>query len=62
MLMRQAKIGYSDNSAVVSEDDWVNAMGWKVLFPHDREEEKSIARASLKRSLERLPTILEGLV
>jgi hypothetical protein len=33
-----------------------------MLFGHQKNEEGAITRASLKRSLERIPTILEGMV
>ena len=67
LLVRHAGIGTSGNSEPVSDDDWFNASGWDLLFPdHDNpenaESEKALARANLKRSLDRLPTILEGLV
>lgn len=62
LLCREAKIGHSGNLADVSQDQWLSASGWNLLFNRQSETEKSIARASLKRSLERLPTILEGLV
>jgi putative nucleotidyltransferase with HDIG domain len=67
LLVRHAGIGNSGNLEQVSDDDWLNASGWEILFPkHDdpekAESELKLARASLKRSLERLPTILEGLV
>ena len=62
-----ANIGHSGNEAPVSDDDWLNASGWNILFPagtdaEKAESEKALARANLKRSLDRLPTILEGLV
>jgi len=67
LLVRHAGIGTSGNSEPVSDDDWFNASGWDLLFPQhdnpeDSEAEKALARANLKRSLDRLPTILEGLV
>jgi HD-like signal output (HDOD) protein len=63
LLVRHAQIGRSGNTTPVSNEDWLNASGWSILFPHPHaESEKTIARAALKRSLERLPTILEGLV
>jgi hypothetical protein len=39
----------------------LESTGWNILFPGDVQE-SSFARANLKRSLERLPSILEGLV
>jgi putative nucleotidyltransferase with HDIG domain len=63
LLVRHAEIGDSGNPEPVDEEAWLAAEGWDILFPAGRgETERSIARAALKRSLERLPTILEGLV
>jgi putative nucleotidyltransferase with HDIG domain len=67
LLVRHARIGNSGNSQPVSEQDWLNASGWDILFPHQAdpekaEAEKALARTHLKRSLDRLPTILEGLL
>jgi len=58
LLVRHAGIGHSGNPRVVTEDDWVNASGWDLLYPN-AEEEKRFAVANLRRSLERLPAILE---
>jgi putative nucleotidyltransferase with HDIG domain len=62
LLVRQAQIGHSGNHAEVTEEIWLDSAGWKMLFGHQKNEEKAITRASLKRSLERIPTILEGMV
>jgi HD-like signal output (HDOD) protein len=62
LLVRHAGIGQSGNRAVVSENDWLQAAGWAILWPRQRESEMAIAQASLRRSLERLPQLLEGLV
>jgi putative nucleotidyltransferase with HDIG domain len=67
LLVRHANIGHSGNTTPVSDADWFHASGWGILFPEQgdpgkSESEKALARANLKRSLERLPTILEGLV
>jgi putative nucleotidyltransferase with HDIG domain len=62
MLVRHAKIGQSGNHRDVSDEEWQAISGWGILFPNLREPEKAIVNASFKRSLERLPTILEGLV
>lgn len=62
LLVRHAKLGMSGNSAEVTDDIWINASGWGILFPHRRDAERAIAHAAVKRSLERLPVILEGLV
>jgi len=63
LLVRHAKIGDSGNPEPVDEEAWLSAEGWDILFPPARGlTERSIARAAMQRSLERLPQILEGLV
>jgi len=62
LLLRNAKIGCSGNYVEVTHDQCLAASGWQVLFPKPGEAEHAIARASLNRSLERLPSVLEGLV
>ena len=62
LLVRHAKIGVSGNPSQVLDESWLDAPGWSILFKNQDDEHKRIARASMQRSLERLPTILEGLV
>jgi hypothetical protein len=62
LLMRNARIGCSGNFMEVTREHCLAASGWQVLFPKEHESEQAIARASLDRSLERLPHVLEGLV
>jgi putative nucleotidyltransferase with HDIG domain len=62
MLVRHAKIGSSGNATEVAEDAWMETPGWQILFGRQNADERVITRASLKRSLERIPVILEGLV
>lgn len=62
LLVRHAQIGLSGDADAVSEEQCLNATGWAILFPNQSESERTIARANLQRSLDRLPTILEGLV
>jgi|SRR5579862_6131064 len=62
LLLRSEKIGCSGNFLEVTQDQCLAASGWFVLFPKPGQAEHAIARASLNRSLERLPSILEGLV
>jgi putative nucleotidyltransferase with HDIG domain len=67
LLVRHAAIGNSGNGQRVSDDDWLHATGWQILFPKHGDPEKAeseaaLACANLKRSLERLPMLLEGLV
>ncbi|MGA2175751.1 MAG: HDOD domain-containing protein [Verrucomicrobiota bacterium] len=62
LLVRHTKIGDSGNHAEVAFDSWVESPGWKLLFGHQTEAERGLSRASLNRSLERIPAILESLV
>lgn len=61
LLMRHARIGRSGSPGDISEETWATASGWGILFPQG-DPEKSIAQAGLKRSLERLPMLLDGLI
>jgi HD-like signal output (HDOD) protein len=62
LLMRNARIGCSGNVIEVTPEQCLEASGWHVLFPNKSAAEQTIARASLHRCLERLPSVLEGLV
>jgi putative nucleotidyltransferase with HDIG domain len=62
LLMRNARIGCSGNFIEVTREQCLEASGWHVLFPNKATAEQTIARASLHRCLERLPSVLEGLV
>lgn len=62
MLARFASIGRSGNNARVEDESWLETEAWKILHPHASRTDQLIAQAALKRTLERLPTILEGLV
>jgi putative nucleotidyltransferase with HDIG domain len=61
LFVRYAAIGNSGNPAEVTAENWMAAEGWDLLFP-DSLEARAIARANMERSLERLSSILEGLV
>jgi putative nucleotidyltransferase with HDIG domain len=62
LLVRHTRIGNSGNTVEVAVDSWTESSGWKMLFAHQNDAEKTITHASLKRSLERIPAILESLV
>lgn len=61
-LARYSKIGHSGNPGAVSFQDWVDSSGWGILYPHREATELDHKRAVLKRNLEHLPMILEGIV
>jgi HD-like signal output (HDOD) protein len=54
LVVRHAGIGDSGDATQVTEEDWLQAPAWGILFPRNNQEEKAIARANLKRSLDRL--------
>jgi putative nucleotidyltransferase with HDIG domain len=62
LLIRSEKMGCSGNYVEVTRDQCFTASGWKVLQPDMQESETNIARASLSRTLEMMPQMLEGLV
>jgi putative nucleotidyltransferase with HDIG domain len=62
LLVRYARIGTSGNAAVVEDESWLHTDAWRILHPNASKTDQLIAQATLKRTLERLPHILEGLV
>src|SRR5690349_2009757 len=62
MLARYAQIGTSGNNAPVEDESWLQTEAWRILHPNKSHSDQLIAQATLKRTLERLPHILEGLV
>lgn len=62
MLVRFARIGTSGNSEPVEDESWLQTEAWRILHPNASKTDQLIAQATLKRTLERLPHILEGLV
>jgi len=62
LLARYARIGSSGNRARVEDESWLHTAAWRILHPDAARTDQLIAQANLKRTLERLPHILEGLV
>ncbi len=62
LLIRSEKMGISGNYLEVTNEQCFAASGWKELFPSAHETELAIAKASLSRTLEMMPQMLEGLV
>lgn len=61
-LVRYAGIpGGFENVASIADDAWLELPGWKILYGTG-EKETRIARAALSNSVQRLPTVLSGLV
>ncbi|MFA6543868.1 MAG: HDOD domain-containing protein [Limisphaerales bacterium] len=61
-LSHAARIGMSGNPAVVNESDWLADPSWELVFPAGQEEERTLARAALRRKLEHLPLMLEKMI
>lgn len=61
-LMNQANFKGNGVSPTITEETLMSASGWQILLPNAGDKEKIIARANLRRSLERLPLILDGLI
>lgn len=62
MLARYARIGSSGNRAEVDDASWTESPAWGILHPNLAKTDQAIGQATIKRTLERLPLILEGLV
>jgi HD-like signal output (HDOD) protein len=61
-LVRFAGIpGGFEKVAPIKDDAWLELPGWKILYGTG-EKETRIARAALNNSVQRLPTVLNGLI
>lgn len=62
LLARGGDIGHSGNQEPVDPDSWLLASGWDLLFPPGSETDRELTTANIRRTMVRLPNILEGLV
>jgi putative nucleotidyltransferase with HDIG domain len=62
LLMNHANSSDLDFGSGVTEEKLMAATGWSILFPQASEKEILIARGNLRRSVDRLPCILDGLI
>ncbi len=61
-LVRHAGIsGGFEQVAPIAADSWIELPGWKILYGADTPE-SMLARASIANSLQRLPSMLQGLL
>jgi HD-like signal output (HDOD) protein len=61
-LVRYAGIpGGFEKVDAIQDDAWLKLTGWNILFG-EGEKETRIARAALANSVQRLPTVLNGLI
>ena len=62
LLVRHAKIGDSLNKSAITAEACSQASGWGILYPSQHPAELAIAQANVMRCVDRLPSLLEGLV
>jgi putative nucleotidyltransferase with HDIG domain len=62
LLARHGNIGQSGDTEVVQDEAWLQSDGWHILFPGGSEQAADITNANLRRTLERLPSLLDGMV
>ena len=62
LLASKSGLGQGDDLAYETEDAWLYAPGWEILFGPNSRMEREFAQNTLRRSVERLPFLLECLV
>jgi putative nucleotidyltransferase with HDIG domain len=62
LLARFGGIGLSGDTEEVADNAWLESDGWHVLFPEGSEQAGDITIANLRRTLDRLPSLLDGMV
>jgi putative nucleotidyltransferase with HDIG domain len=62
LLVRSSNIGCSGDYVEVTREACYEAPAWNVLLARTPEAEQAIVKASLSRTLEQIPTMLEGMV
>ncbi len=60
-MVRTAGLSGVENTDRPNEDDWLELSGWKILFGANKTEQE-LSAATLRNTVNRLPTILKGLV
>jgi len=62
LLVRHSGVtGGFERVAPIEQDAWLNLDGWKILYGADGAE-SALARAAIANSLQRLPSMLQGLL
>jgi HD-like signal output (HDOD) protein len=62
LLLRSSKIGCSGDYVEISRDACYASTAWNVLLAKTPAEEQAMVKASLSRTLEQIPLMLEGMV
>jgi putative nucleotidyltransferase with HDIG domain len=62
LLLRSSKVGCSGDYVPVSRESCYTSQVWSVLLARTPEAEQAMVKASLSRTLEQIPMMLEGMV
>lgn len=62
LLLRSSGIGISGDYVPVTREQCFTATGWNLLLNTVPESERSLAKAGVSRTLEEIPTMLDGMV
>lgn len=62
LLLRSSKIGCSGDYVEISRETCYASPAWKVLLAKTPEPEQALVKASLSRTLDQIPLMLEGMV
>jgi len=60
-MVRTAGITGLEDTEIPTEEDWMRLPGWKILFGFKKTEQE-LSAATLRHTVNRLPSILKGLV
>ena len=62
LLLRSSKVGCSGDYVPVTRESCYTSQVWNVLLARTPEAEQAMVKASLSRTLEQIPMMLEGMV
>jgi len=62
LLLRSSKVGCSGDYVEITREACYSAPVWNLLLARTPEAEQAIVKASLSRTLDQIPTMLEGMV
>jgi putative nucleotidyltransferase with HDIG domain len=62
LLLRSSKVGCSGDYVEISREACYEAPAWGVLLARTPDPEQALVKASLSRTLEQIPLMLEGMV
>jgi hypothetical protein len=62
LLLRSSKIGCSGDYVEITPEACYTSPAWNMLLAKTPEAEQAMVKASLSRTLEQIPSMLEGMV